>query len=109
MTASDAKLVLTELIDKYYVDSLLIVYDQALTIADATIQLSISSIRKLQLLCNNKDKEIKNLNELISNRDTEIKYLNETVIIQYVEIKKQKIYKTIGFVMTGLLTLVLIL
>lgn len=109
MTVSDAKLVLSELIDKYYVDSLLKLYDQALTIADATVQIALSSIQKLQILGKNKDVQIKNLNDIISNKDTEIKYLQETVIIQYVEIKKQKIYKTIGFVMTSLLTLILIL
>ena len=109
MTVSDAKLVLSELIDKYYTDSLLVVYSQALLMADATIQLSISSIRKLQMLSDNKDKEIKNLNALISNRDTEIQYLNETIIIQYVEIRKQKFWKHVELGIIGLLTIILIL
>jgi len=109
MNLADAKVVLTTIIEKQYVDSILLVYINRDTINQKTITLQVQKIRLLELKSSNQDQMISNLNKIVSNKDTEIVLLKDTVKQQKKEIRKQKIFKILGFSAAVILPILVII
>lgn len=97
MSLVDAKLVLTAVLDKQIVDSLLIDYTAKDEISRNIITLQKYDIKKLQEKSANQEILSANLDKIIANKDVEIKDLNEIVKKLKKEVRKQKILKIIGF------------
>ena len=112
MSLSDAKLILSDLLEYEITDSLLNVYVERDSLNSEKIILKDSIIEKLNLQNKNKDEIIKNLNTIIINKIKEIEYKNLTIEDQKKEIKKQRNLKRLGFVgsvVLPILTLILLL
>lgn len=112
MSLSDAKLILSDLLEYEITDSLLNVYVERDSLNSEKIILKDSIIEKLNLQNKNKDEIIKNLNDIIINKIKEIEYKNLIIEDQKKEIKKQRNLKRLGFVgsvVLPILTLILLL
>jgi hypothetical protein len=112
MSLSDAKLILSDLLEYEITDSLLNVYVERDSLNSEKIILKDSIIEKLNLQNKNKDEIIKNLNDIVINKIKEIEYKNLTIEDQKKEIKKQRNLKRLGFVgsvVLPILTLILLL
>ena len=112
MSLSDAKLILSDLLEYEITDSLLNVYVERDSLNTEKIILKDNIIEKLELQNKNKDEIIKNLNTIISNKIKEIEYKDLTIEEQKKEIKKQKNLKRVGFigaVVLPILTLIILL
>ena len=112
MSLSDAKLILSDLLEYEVTDSLLNVYVERDSLNSEKIILKDNIIEKLELQNKNKDEIIKNLNTIISNKIKEIEYKDLTIEDQKKEIKKQKNLKRVGFigaVVLPILTLIILL
>jgi hypothetical protein len=112
MSFSDAKLILTDLLEYEITDSLLNVYVERDSLNSEKIILKDSIIEKLKLQNKNKDEIIKNLNTIVSDKIKEIEYKDLTIEEQKKEIKKQKNLKRLGFVgsvVLPILTLIFLL
>ena len=112
MSLSDAKLILSDLLEYEITDSLLNVYIERDSLNSEKIILKDKIIEKLELQNKNKDEIIKNLNIIISNKTKEIEYNNLIINNQKKEIKKQKNLKRVGFVgavVLPILTLIILL
>lgn len=97
MSLSDARLILTDIIDKQVSDNIISVYEFRDSLNKSTIQIQLTQINILKEKVKNCETVIKNLNEMLINKEKEIALLNETIIRQKREIRKQKILKIIGF------------
>lgn len=97
MSLADAKFILSDLLDKQVVDSLLTTYQVSDSLQNITISLQLEKIRLLA----EKNKNLVSINDnnqlIINNKDAEILLLNDTIKKQKREILKQKILKVIGF------------
>ena len=112
MSLSDAKLILSDLLEYEITDSLLNVYVERDSLNSEKIILKDSIIEKLNLQNKNKDEIIKNLNNIVINKIKEIEYKDLTIEDQKKEIKKQRNLKRLGFVgsvVLHILTLILLL
>lgn len=112
MSLSDAKLILSDLLEYEITDSLLNVYVERDSLNSEKIILKDSIIEKLNLQNKNKDEIIKNLNDIVINKIKEIEYKDLTIEEQQEEIKKQRNLKRLGFVgsvVLPILTLILLL
>ena len=112
MSLSDAKLILSDLLEYEITDSLLNVYVERDSLNSEKIILKDSIIEKLNLQNKNKDEIIKNLNTIIINKIKEIEYKDLTIADQKKEIKKQRNLKRLGLVgsvVLPILTLILLL
>jgi len=112
MSLSDAKLILSDLLEYEITDSLLNVYVERDSLNSEKIILKDSIIEKLELQNKNKDEIIKNLNDIITNKIKEIDYKDLTIEEQQKEINKQRNLKRLGFVgsvVLPILTLILLL
>jgi hypothetical protein len=112
MSLSDAKLILSDLLEYEITDSLLNVYVERDSLNSEKIILKDSIIEKLNLQNKNKDEIIKNLNDIVINKIKEIEYKDLTIEDQKKEIKKQRNLKRLGFVgsvVLPILTLILLL
>ena len=112
MSLSDAKLILSDLLEYEITDSLLNVYVERDSLNSEKIILKDSIIQKLNLQNKNKDEIIKNLNDIITNKIKEIDYKDLTIEEQQKEINKQRNLKRLGFVgsvVLPILTLILLL
>ncbi len=109
MNVQDARVILNDLLDKQYVDSILDVYEENEKIYKTTIALALIDIEKLQTVSKNQDVQVSNLTSIINGQKTQISYLESTVIGQNNIIKKQKTLKILGFIGVGILTIILIL
>ena len=112
MSLSDAKLILSDLLEYEITDSLLNVYVERDSLNSEKIILKDSIIEKLNLQNKNKDEIIKNLNDIVINKIKEIEYKNLIIEDQKKEIKKQRNLKRLGFVgsvVLPILTLILLL
>ena len=103
MNVSDAKVILTSVLDKEYSDSIIALYKLNDSTSQQTITLGLKEISDLQQISANKDIEIKNLNLIITNKDSEITLLNKTIKQEKRLIAKQKIMKVIGYAVIVLL------
>ena len=90
---NDAKIILKDLLDKKYVDSLLVINEDLNCVNEKIIQLDKEEIKSLEDKNTNNSIVIVNLNEIIKNG-------NETIGIQKKEIKKQKFLKYLAFIST---------
>ena len=112
MSLSDAKLILSDLLEYEITDSLLNVYDERDSLNSEKIILKDNIIEKLNLQNKNKDEIIKNLNNIVINKIKEIEYKDLTIEEQKKEIKKQRNLKRLGLVgsvVLPILTLILLL
>jgi hypothetical protein len=112
MSLSDAKLILSDLLEYEITDSLLNVYVERDSLNSEKIILKDSIIEKLELQNKNKDEIIKNLNDIITNKIKEIDYKDLTIEEQQKEINKQRNLKRLGFVgsvVLPIITLILLL
>jgi len=112
MSLSDAKLILSDLLEYEITDSLLNVYVERDSLNSEKIILKDNIIEKLNLQNKNKDEIIKNLNTIIINKIKEIEYKDLTIEDQKKEIKKQRNLKRLGLVgsvVLPILTLILLL
>jgi vacuolar-type H+-ATPase subunit I/STV1 len=98
MSFSDAKLILTDLLEYEITDSLLNVYVERDSLNQKKIIIKEELIKKLELQNENKDKVIQNLEELIKNNKEIISLKDKTIEEQNKEIKKQRNLKRLGFV-----------
>jgi uncharacterized protein (DUF3084 family) len=105
----DAKKLLADVLDKKIVDSLVNVYMQRDAINKNTIDLQVSQIKLLQQKSVNQEQQIANLDKIIANKDEEVAILNNVVEEQKKEIKKQKRLKTLGFVGSVVLPILVLL
>jgi hypothetical protein len=97
MTLADAKIILTDLLDKQVMDSLITSYQLNDSLQGVTIDLQLEKIRIL-VEKNNNQLLINDNNQLIiNNKDAEIVLLNDIIKKQKREILKQKILKVVGF------------
>ena len=87
MHIEDAKIVLSDLLEKEYADSMLVVYGLRDNLNASTISLQLSQIKLLQEKSLNQELQASNLNKIITNKDTEIVYLNDIVKKQKKEIR----------------------
>ena len=112
MSLSDAKLILSDLLEYEITDSLLNVYVERDSLNSEKIILKDSIIEKLELQNKNKDEIIKNLNDIITNKIKEIDYKDLIIEEQQEEINKQRNLKRLGFVgsvVLPIITLILLL
>lgn len=97
MTLADAKFILTDLLDKQVMDSLITSYQLNDSLQGVTIDLQLEKIRVL-VEKNDNQLSINNNNQLIiNNKDAEILLLNDIIKKQKRAILKQKILKVVGF------------
>lgn len=112
MSLSDAKLILTDLLECEITDSLLYVYVERDSLNQKKIYIKDELIKKLELQNDNKDKVIQNLEVVLKNTKEIISLKDKTIEKQKKEIKKQRNLKRLGFVgsvVLPILTLILLL
>ena len=112
MSLSDAKLILTDLLEYEITDSLLNVYIERDSLNQKKIKIKDELIVKLGLQNDNKDIIIHNLEEVIKNTKEIVSLKDKTIEEQKEEIKKQKNLKRLGFagsIVLPILTLILLL
>ncbi len=105
----DAKKLLADVLDKKIVDSLVNVYMERDAINKNTIDLQVSQIKLLQQKSVNQEQQIANLDKIIANKDEEVGILNNVVEEQKKEIRKQKRLKTLGFIGSVVLPILVLL
>ncbi len=94
---SDAKLILADIIEKEYLDSLITAYQVNDSLKDISIGIQYSVISDLKEKNATQLKIIDNMIIIDIDKDKEISLLNKIIKAQKKEIRKQKIYKIIGF------------
>lgn len=109
MSLSDAKLILSDLLEYEITDSLLNVYVERDSLNSEKIILKDNIIEKLNLQNKNKDEIIKNLNTIIINKIKEIEYKDLTIEDQKKEIKKQRNLKRLGLVGSVVLPILILI
>jgi len=97
MSLADAKLVLSDVLQKQVADSIISAYEKTDSLQVVTINLKDAEIAALNEKYKNSEEMVKNLNTILTNKDTEIETLNGVIKKQKREILKQKIQKIIGF------------
>lgn len=109
MKLADAKIILSELLDKDIVDSLLLTYQKNDSLKNITITIQLNKINDLikknvnHILIDTNNKLI------IKNKGNEISLLNNTIKQQKREIIKQKVLKIIGFTIAVVLPILVLL
>lgn len=96
MSIDDAKIVLTDIINKNICDSLLCVYENRDSINKQIIQVQATQITLIKQKVMNCEEIVSNMNKILENKDAEIALLNETIKKQKREIRKQKTLKFLG-------------
>jgi len=94
---SDAKLILTDVLEKQKLDTIVKEFINLNIIKDSTINTQKKIILDLGKIVYNDNIIIENQNYLINNKDIEVSLLNDVIKKQKREIRKQKILKMIGF------------
>lgn len=109
MYYADSKILLEDVLQKKYSDSLVEVYKER-----DIIHISVNRLQK-KTIANLINKNIKlediivNLEGIMINRDRELEIANEVIDEQKKEIKRQKTKKVLGFIGAGVLTITAIL
>lgn len=96
MSYKDAKIILTNLLECQYTDSLLSAYIVKDSLNKESIIIQKDIINKLTNKTNNLQRIVDNLSQIIENKDSEIEIKNKIIKEQKKEIRKQKTYKIIG-------------
>lgn len=105
---NDARVILRDILDKKYVDSLLVVHENLNTINEQIIRLDGDHIKLLEDETKNKTIMITDLTEVTKNKDQSIAILNNAVVQQKKEIRKQKFIKYLAVISTITLGVLLI-
>lgn len=105
----DAKKILADVLDKKIVDSLVNVYVLRDSLQKNTIDLQVSKIKVMQQKSDNQAQQVINLEKIIANKNEEVAILNNTIEDQNKEIKKQKRLKTLGFIGSIVLPILVLL
>jgi parvulin-like peptidyl-prolyl isomerase len=105
---NDARVILRDILDKKYVDSLLAVHENLNTINEQIIRLDGDHIKLLEDESKNKSFMITDLTEVTKNKDKSIAILNNAVVQQKKEIRKQKFIKYLAVISTITLGILLI-
>jgi type II secretory pathway component PulK len=108
MQIDDARFILSELMDKVYVDSLLSEYKLKDEQSTNLITIMKSQVDVYQQKSDNKDLQIVDLNNLITNKDEEILIKNTVIKKQKKEIRKQVAVKKIAISAAIILPLAII-
>jgi hypothetical protein len=108
MQIDDARFILSELMDKVYVDSLLSEYKLKDEQSTNLITIMKSQVDVYQQKSDNKDLQIVALNNLITNKDEEILIKNTVIKKQKKEIRKQVAVKKIAISAAIILPLAII-
>ena len=109
MNLADARVILTDLLQKRVLDSLLLTYKKNDSLKDVSISIQYEKIKDL-IEKNNNEIFINNNNQvIINNKDSEIVLLNKTIKEQKSEILKQKVLKIIGFTTSVVLPIVVLI
>lgn len=95
---ADAKAVLSDLLDKAVVDSLLSVYVVRDSLNTGIISLNEKEIKDLKTKCANKDIQIDNLMQVKDNFDAKIALKDAVIEKKDKEIKKHKAIKVIALI-----------
>ena len=93
----DARFILTNVLEKEILDSLVKEYQISDSLKDVRINLQDSVIKDLTLKSSIQNDVIIYTNEIILNKNKEIAILNNVIKQQKKEIRKQKVLKIIGF------------
>jgi len=109
LSYKDAKILLRDVLEKKYADSLLIVYKRKDTLNTKTITLQEDMIRKLINKNSNYVSKVDNLNVVVKNKNKEIEIINENLRLQIKETRRQKRLKVFGFISAGILPIATIL
>jgi hypothetical protein len=99
----DAKVILTDLLNKRIVDSLLVEYEKRDSLQDKKITLLIKDKKALEIEKTNKDLQIEDLEKTIKNKDKSAGLDAETISDQKKEIRKQKALKIVFIITTVVL------
>ena len=112
MRLDDAKVILSDLMEFRYVDSLLSIYKLRDSLKTSTIVMQKDVIDKLIQKSNNQDTQLTNFQSILSNKDQEITLKEDVIKAQKKEIRKQKVLKIIGFagsVVLPIITLIILI
>lgn len=97
MPYEDARILLNDVLEYEYTDSLLTVYMERDSLNTQTITLQKIILSKLSRTNDNLETMLSNLEQVIENKDTEMLLKDDIIKQQKKEIRKQKILKVIGF------------
>jgi len=97
MNLEDAKFILSDLLEYEVTDSLLNIYIERDSLNKEVVLLKDSIIEKLNQQNDNCDEIVINLKNIISNNKKVIVLKDDTINQQKKEIRKQKIFKFLGF------------
>ena len=112
MRLDDAKVILSDLMEFRFVDSLLSIYKLRDSLKTSTIVMQKDVIDKLIQKSNNQDTQLTNFQSILSNKDQEITFKEDVIKSQKKEIRKQKVLKIIGFagsVVLPIITLIILI
>ena len=112
MRLDDAKVILSDLMEFRFVDSLLSIYKLRDSLKTSTIVMQKDVIDKLIQKSNNQDTQLTNFQSILSNKDQEITLKEDVIKAQKKEILKQKVLKIIGFagsVVLPIITLIILI
>ncbi len=97
MNLEDAKFILSDLLEYEVTDSLLNIYIERDSLNKEVVLLKDSIIEKINQQNDNCDEIVINLKNIISNNKKVIVLKDDTINQQKKEIRKQKIFKFLGF------------
>jgi len=97
MPYEDARILLNDVLEYEYTDSLLTVYMERDSLNTQTITLQKIILSKLSRTNDNLETMLSNLEQVIENKDTEMLLKDDIIKQQKKEIRKQKVLKVIGF------------
>jgi uncharacterized coiled-coil protein SlyX len=97
MSLADAKLILSDVLQKQYADSIIEAYEKNDSLQMVTIKLKDAELNALNKKFRNSEEMVANLNVMLANKNIEIDTLNGVIKKQKKEILKQKVQKIIGF------------
>ena len=98
MSLSDAKIILTTILEKEIADSIIKVYESINDSKDKYITLQVNYIKTLQAKSDNQELQIKHLNEILLNKEVELTLSEDIIKNLKKEVRKQKILKIVGFI-----------
>tara|TARA_R110000851_G_scaffold145440_7_gene284912 strand:+ start:3233 stop:3661 length:429 start_codon:yes stop_codon:yes gene_type:complete len=104
MRYESAKILLKEVLQCEYTDSLLHTYEERDSINNNIIMFQKETIVKLSKKGENYEEIITNLKSISNNKDQEISLKDKTIKKQIRKIKRQKTLTTVGFTLAGVAT-----
>lgn len=109
MHYEDARILLDDVLNCEYTDSLLTVYKERDSLNNEVITMQKDVITNLSQEKLNLEQIIENLEKVVYNKDEEIKFKDDIIKQQKKEIRKQKIQKIIGYTAAVVLPVITLL